>query len=61
MKNKAHSKAKKYAHSGEACSEPTAIFRPKSGTVLAVCANKHVSEWKSLSLLGRLAIKDFNS
>jgi len=34
------------------------IFRPKSGTVLAVCANKNVPEWKSLSLLGRLALKE---
>jgi hypothetical protein len=26
--------------------------------VLAVCANKNVPEWKSLSLLGKLALKD---
>jgi hypothetical protein len=38
------------------CSEPEVLIDSQKGSVLKVCSGQNIAEWKSLALLGKLAL-----
>ena len=57
-KSNGKSKEKKEKVSTAACKEPEVLVDSVDGSILKVCSNTNVSEWKSLALLGKLALQD---
>jgi len=52
-KDKSADKAKKEKKN---CLEPEVLVDSQKGTVIKVCSGQNVAEWKSLILLGKLAL-----
>lgn len=40
------------------CKEPEALINSNDGSILKICSNSNVAEWKSLALLGKVALTD---
>lgn len=57
-KSNGKSKEKKEKVSTTACKEPEVLVDSVDGSILKLCSNTNVSEWRSLALLGKLALQD---
>ena len=40
------------------CTEPEVLIDSQKGSVLKVCSGQNIAEWKSLTLLGKLALSN---
>lgn len=40
------------------CTEPEVLIDSAKGSVIKICSGQNVPEWKSLTLLGKLALTD---
>ena len=57
-KGSGKTKDKKEKTPANPCKAPEILVDSQDGSVLKVCSNSNVSEWKSLALLGKLALSD---